>query len=135
MRIFTNFDTKLRRKKYEEYQREYGPDNVLCITRSRLYRWLKVFIPTFVVALVSLLLLLLSYNRFGSSPFVYILIAVILMDIVFAFPILGKLIDYISDFIIIVPNCMIMYDQGGIFRRNVITINSQSIKTISIRKT
>jgi len=38
------------------------------------------------------------------------------------------------DFIIVIPNCMMMYEQWWLFRRNVITISSQSIKTISIKK-
>ena len=50
------------------------------------------------------------------------------------FPIIGKYIEYKLDFILVIPSCILMYDQWGIFRRDVITISSQSIKTISIKK-
>lgn len=38
------------------------------------------------------------------------------------------------DFVIVIPDSIIMYEQWGIFKKNVITISSQSIKTISIQK-
>lgn len=129
MKIFSNFDTKLRQQIQTEYEQEYGIDNVLCFGRSRLYRMLKVVLPTICITVFSIFAL-----RFGSSYFVYTLIAVLAFDALLFFPISGKYIDYKLDFIIVIPSCIIMYDQGGIFRRNVVTINSPSIKTISVKK-
>ena len=134
MKIFSNFDTNLRSHILEEYQQEYGVDNVLCFGRSRLYRMIKIVIPTTFLALITLLCLIISYHRLGSSALIYTIIGLIALDILILFPIIGKYIDYKLDFIIAIPSCMILYDQTGLFKRDVTTVSSQSIKTISIRK-
>lgn len=64
----------------------------------------------------------------------YFIIAFVLFDLVWLFPIVGKYIDYKLDFIIVTPDVLIMYDQWGLFRRNVISTNEKSIKTISVQK-
>ena len=64
----------------------------------------------------------------------YFVIAFVLFDLVWLFPIIGKYMDYKLDFIIVTPDVLIMYDQGGIFKRNIISTNEKSIKTISVKK-
>ena len=134
MKIFSNFDTNLRQTKFAEYQKEYGVDNVLCFGRSRLYWWIKVFLPTLFLIGVSILILILFTNRLGNNYFVAILVVILIIALVSLFPIIRKYIEYKLDFIIVIPSCILMYDQTGLFKRDVITISSQSIKTISIKK-
>ncbi len=38
------------------------------------------------------------------------------------------------DFVIVIPNAIMIYDQWALFKRDVITISAQSIKTISVQK-
>lgn len=64
----------------------------------------------------------------------YIITAVIIVDLVFFFPALGKYFDYKMDFIIVIPNAIMMYDQWGILKRDITTISAQSIKAVSIMK-
>ncbi|HBB04860.1 TPA: hypothetical protein DCZ39_08505 [Patescibacteria group bacterium] len=52
----------------------------------------------------------------------------------FLFPVIDKFIDYKMDFIVVIPNAIMMYDQGALFRRNIKTISTQSIKAIAIQK-
>lgn len=134
MKIFSNFDTKIRRKVFTEYQQEYWADQVLCFGRSILYRVIKVCLPICFLVAFSVSILILFYHWVGPSGFIYVLIPVLILDVVMMFPITSKYIDYISDFILVIPSCMIMYDQRGILKRNVVTISAQSVKTISIRK-
>lgn len=134
MKVFSNFDTKLRQKKFLEYQQEYWVDNVLCFGRSKLYRWIKVFLPTFFIIWLSALLLIFFYRWLGADYFAAALISILVLDIVVGLPILGKYLDYLLDFIIVIPSCIMMYDQWGLFKRDTITISAQSIKTVSIRK-
>lgn len=134
MRIFSNFDTNLRQNKSLEYQQEYGADNVSCFGRSMLYRWLKVFFPTIFLIAGSVFLVMLFTGRFGQNYFVTVLIIILIFDGMAFIPIIGKYIDYKLDFVIVIPGCVMMYDQLGIFKRNVVTISSFSIKTISIKK-
>lgn len=57
-----------------------------------------------------------------------------IIDIVFLFPIIGKYIDYKMDFIVVIPNSIMMYEQWWILKRNISTISTQSIKSITIKK-
>lgn len=66
--------------------------------------------------------------------FAYVLISVLIIDLVFFVPAIGKYIDYKMDFIIVVPNSIMMYDQWWLFKRNVVTISAQSVKSVSVKK-
>lgn len=134
MKIFSNFDTRLRQATFEEYQVKYGMENVLCFWRSKLYLFYKFIFPLIGLLLFTLLVLMFFYSRLDGSYFMYIITAVIIVDLVFFFPALGKYFDYKMDFIIVIPNAIMMYDQWGILKRNVITISAQSIKAVSIIK-
>ena len=111
MKIFSNFDTKLRRNAFQEYQENYGIENVLCFGRSKLYRIIKVFLPLSFLVLLAVLGLVFFYRRLGGDYFGYIVTAMIIVYIVFFFPVIGKYIDYKMDFIIVIPNSIMMYDQ------------------------
>jgi len=134
MRIFSNFDTKMRQKTFTEYQSKYWYENVLCFWRSELYWWLKFFLPFLVYTAIAIFVMLFFYNQLGNAYFSYILISVIIIYLVFFIPLVGKYIDYRMDFIIVIPNAIMMYEQWWILKRNVSTISSQSVKSISIKK-
>ncbi len=134
MKIFTNFDTSLRNKIFNDYKQQYGEENTLCFWRSKLYKITKVTLPLFVLTLLTVFWLLFFYRRLDGEYFWYVIAAILIIDLVFFFPVLGKYIDYKMDFIVVIPNSVIMYEQSGIFKRNEVTISAQSIKTISIQK-
>lgn len=134
MRIFSNFDTKVRKRRLEEYQDKFGVDNVLLFWRSKLYWVLKIFLPSFFLFVVTVLWLVLFYTWFDGDYFGYFIFAFIVFDLVWLFPITGKFIDYKMDFIIVTPDLLIMYDQWGLFKKNVITINEKSLKTVFVKR-
>jgi len=121
--------------KFQEYQEQFGPENVIMFGRSKLYRVIKVVIPTFFLIAATVLGLVWLYSRLWSDYMLYFVIAFALFDLVRLFPIIGKYMDYKLDFIIVTPDLLIMYDQWGIFNRNIISTNEKSIKTISVKKT
>ncbi len=134
MKIFSNFDTKLRETTFLEYQERYGVDNVLCFWRSKLYYIIKVALPFILLLFITIFGLIFFYKWLGGDYFAYLLTAIIIINVVFIFPVIGKYIDYKMDFIIVIPHAIMMYEQWGIFKRNVSTISAQSIKSISIKK-
>lgn len=134
MKIFSNFDTNLRATAFAEYQQQYGVDKVLCFGRSRLYKILKVILPLIGLAIFTGLGLLFFFKWLWGEYFWIILVAFLMIDVVFLFPIVAKYIDYIMDFVIVLPHAIIMYEQWWLFKRNVVTISVQSVKTISIKK-
>lgn len=134
MRIFSNFDTRLRQRIYEEYQTNYGIDNVLCFWRSTLYLYYRILIPLTLLVVATVLWLMFFYQRLDGTYLNYIITVFVIIDIVFIFPIIGKYVDYIMDFIVVIPSSIMMYDQWGILKRNIHTISALSIKAISISK-
>lgn len=134
MKIFSNFDTTLRAKTFLEYQTQHGVDNVLCFGRSRLYALIKVILPLLILLFFTIFWLIFFYRRLGGDYFLSVFLTFLGIDLVFLFPIIGKYIDYKMDFIIVIPNAIMMYEQGWLFKRDVVTINVQSVKTISIKK-
>ena len=90
--------------------------------------------PLVGLILFTLLVFVFFYQWLDGTYFGYIVTAVIIVDIVFLFPIIGKYIDYKMDFIVVIPNSIMMYDQWGILERDIHTISAQSIKAIDINK-
>ena len=134
MKIFSNFDTGLKQRIFSEYQVAHGNENVLCFGRSMLYRIYKVVFPFLLVVLFGVLGSMFFYYRFDGNYFGYIAIVFGIMCILFISPIVRKYIDYKMDFVIVIPNAIMIYDQWALFKRDVITISAQSIKTISVQK-
>jgi len=134
MKIFSNFDTKLRQNTFQDYQQKYGVENVLCFWRSRLYRWIKFFLNFLIYTTVAVVALIFFYRRLGGEYFWYVIITVIVIYVAAMFPVIGKYIDYKMDFIVVIPNSIMMYEQWWILKRNVSTISTQSIKSIAIKK-
>ena len=75
------------------------------------------------------------YKWLDGEYFWYIFVSVFIIDLVFFIPAVSKYIDYKMDFIIVIPSSIIMHDQEWLFKKNIITINSTSIKSISVKKT
>jgi len=69
MKIFSNFDTSLRKTKFQEYQEQFGPENVIVFGRSNLYRVIKVFIPTFFLVAFTVVGLALVYSWLDGDYF------------------------------------------------------------------
>ena len=54
MKIFSNFDTKLRQKKLKEYQDLYGQDSVLILQKSKFFLVIKTLpkILSFLIVII-----------------------------------------------------------------------------------
>lgn len=134
MRIFSNFDTNIRSKCYEENATKFGRDRVLCFWRSRLYWFIKIFFPLLFLFLLCAWIIAIFYYVFDGDYLLFFSLATFVLSLFFLIPIIGKWIDYKLDFIVVTPDFLIMYDQAGIFNKKVITLNEKSIKTISIER-
>lgn len=118
-----------------DYQEKYWEENVLCFGRSKLYRVYKFLLPLFFIILFSVFSLGFLYKRLDGDYFGYILISILIIDLVFFIPAIVKYIDYKMDFIIVIPSSIIMHDQAGLFKKNIVTISAYSVKSISVKKT
>ena len=134
MRIFSNFDTKPKNKIYNENCSRYWSGCILIFGRSRLCRLLKIFFPTLSLILWSVVRLMIYYKRTDWVYFSYILSGTIALDIAILPHIVWRYIDYLINFMLVLPHALILYSQRWLFERDITTISQNSIKTISVEK-
>lgn len=135
MKIFSNFDTKLKKREYTKRVDKIGANDVLLLSKSKLFRLLMIDLPFFSYILFSWFLIFIFHKWFEVDGILYgaLPIIAILSFVVVRF-LMKALIDFYMDFLIVTPNMLVRYDQEGIINRDVITINSHSIKTVTIKK-
>lgn len=134
MKIFSNFDTNNRYKIFEECKSQYWEGNVLCFGRSRLYWLLKIVFPTIFSCVIAFLGAYLFYYLLDWAYFGRILWIDAFLLLLSFIPIITKYIDYKLDFIVVTPDFLTLYEQKWILSKKVITVNEQSIKTISVER-
>jgi len=135
MRIFSNFDTKLKKRSLTRYQEQYGKENVVFLSKSYLFGFVKVFLPLYSLLFVFIVLFIFLYIYFGIGVVLSIWLPMLWITLLFVAKWLIKnYIEYVMDFSIVTPNLLITYDQQGVLNRYVRTINAVSIKTISVVK-
>lgn len=129
MRIFSNFDTKLKKRSFHRYQQEYGIDNVVLLVKGKLFCLLKIFIPLMAFVFACTAILRMFVLLVGKNGLLYGGIPLVVLG-----PFLNRYIQYKMDFSIVTPKMLITYDQKGIFHRDIKTINAINIKTVSVEK-
>lgn len=138
MKIFSNFDTKKKEKMYQEYKDEFGEENVLLISKSKLFFWLFIILPGFLFLGVLLVIARWITTFFSdiNETIWYILSGVILLFMLrkIYFPLIKLYIDYKLDFAIITPNFMIRHNQEWIFNSNTKSFNIENMKSIYVNR-
>ena len=135
MRIFSNFDTKLKHKEYLAKKKQFWDAQVELLSKSKLYRALVVDVPFFMRAFAVVWLMFLFHSWWGNNGLLYGVLPLVVLSLLFIGPRLVKhVIDYHMDFIIITPKTLYRYDQEGIISRDIVTVHTHSIKTVTVRK-
>ena len=135
MKIFSSFDTDLKKKKLQNQYDKYGKDKVHIIKRSKLFLFVKVLTPIMQWLLFTLLLAGLIWYMFASENSLYIsIIGWTLLSLIFYISAFGAYIDYTMDYCIITPDEIILTQQEWLFRRIVRTLDVKKLKSIYINK-
>jgi uncharacterized membrane protein YdbT with pleckstrin-like domain len=134
MKLFSNFDTNIRKKTVNISVQQYGEGNVLCFEKSLLYWFLKIFLPLIQFTLLDVSLIRFFYYIFDYQYLVPIILIFLLVTSPFYIYLVGRYIDYKMDFVIVTPDSLIEYNQTGLFNKKVVTINEKSIKTITVER-
>jgi hypothetical protein len=77
MKIFSNFDTKLRQNKLREYQDLYGNDNVLILQKSKFFLVIKTLPKILSFLIVIILVFFVSKWIFAQLDVDYTIYIVI----------------------------------------------------------
>lgn len=135
MKIFSNFDTKHKFRQFEEKKQEYWASNVFLLSKSKLFRFLSVDMPFGLWVAASLFLLWVFNAWLGKNGVLYGALPLMFITLIAIAPkTIKHIIDYNMDFIIITPKTLYRYDQEGLIKRDIITINTHSIKSVTVRK-
>jgi len=135
MKLFSNFDTKLKKRKQEQWIRQYWIDSVLLLSKSTLFRFLKLDLPLFLFFVASGFLIFWANYLMGGDGVFYGALPLISVWLFFVLPkLLKHLMDYYMDFAIITPKALYRYDQEWAFSRDLININVDSIKSFYVKK-
>lgn len=135
MKIFSNFDTRLKYKELEKHQKEFWDKHVLLIWKSRLFNLIKVFFPLVFLGLLVAGFLYIMYFGLWYKAFLYWWLPLSWIIIFFSIiPIIKSFIDFHMDFMIITPRLFIKYNQEWLFRRDYMTTYVVDVKTVIVKK-
>lgn len=138
MKIFSNFDTQFKYNLYNKFVQKYWKDNVIIITRDKIFLYLHVLLPSILYLILLIFLFLIwflwDWESFNNIKWVIIFILIFFTFIPFAYKIIKRLIDYYMDFAIITPREIVAYNQTWIFSRDSRSIDVDKIKSITIDK-
>lgn len=135
MKLFSNFDTKRMEKILQEQQEEFWEDNVLLVQKSYLFRLIYIVAPmlSYLIIVSSLILLVINFIE-NEHLLILIIWFIGLVSITIVWPVLRNYLAYKMDFLIITPKSVTKVDQEWLFERDVQTLSTQNIRTISVKK-
>ncbi len=140
MRIFSNFDTNLNDRLYQEAVERFGEDKVLFVRRDKIYLILKIWLRLWIWLLICGLFLILFYtyvwmwSPIGRFFWWLLRLIIIITWLILIYLVIKKLIDYYMDYTIVTPLNITQYDQTWILQRTTRSLDIFKIKTISIDK-
>ncbi len=139
MKIFSNFDTELDTKLYEDYSSKYWKDRVILIYRDKIFFIFHILLPAIVYIFLVLVFFFIFWKLdFGNDgntiKWIVFFIGFLISFFIMWWKLLKRFIDYKMDFAIVTPNEIISYNQTGFFSRQARTIDVEKLKTISVDK-
>ena len=135
MKLFSNFDTGQKIRVFKKLQQELGVDKVFLVEKSRLFWFLKIFVPMLIYSTVLIVFILFLYKVFFNYNVKYVVVSLILaVYIMFLISMISNYIRYKMNYLIATTSYIIKYSQYGLFHRDITTLNTKNIKTITITK-
>ncbi len=135
MGIISTFDPKFQKKTIGKNIEKYWAENIIHITKSKLFLWVKVVLPSLFWTIVLIAALTLVMMNIDMERLV---ISLVLMFIgLWLVPIIKTIklyLDYRMDFVIVNPIALIRYNQEWFFKRISKTIDLKDIRSTSVRK-
>ncbi len=135
MAIISTFDPRFQKKTLEKNIERHGQENIVHISKSKLFLWLKVVIPGVFWTLLLVLALTITLSNVELE---WLLISMSLlfiwMRLIPIFKVIKYYLDYKMDFVIIKPNSLVRYNQEWFFKRISKSIELENIRSISVRK-
>ena len=138
MKIFSNFDTELKKNDYQKAVAQYGKQNVLLLSRSSIFRLFFVALPAvWWTALFGSFAFVVFYRQTTGLDSLTASICYRAIGILYVlaevYPI-KNYIDYTMDYTIVTPDEVSFHNQSGIFSSNQIVLNAVVIKSVNFEQ-
>jgi len=138
MALFSTFDLWLKQERYDYFVNKFGVDKVLLIDRTFLFAIIHVILPAifyFVLIWVTLWVSsLISASAIDSFLYIVWVPLSIIMFLIMIYRVGKVYLDYVLDFTIVTPEELISYNQTGILKRRIRTLQTEKIKTATVDK-
>lgn len=136
MPLLSSFDINLKEKKMKENIAKYGEEKVLLVKRSRLFLSLRVGLPLLIISIFFAGIIgIMLWQKIDQKIIWYsTLIAIGIIFFLFFQVYWTKFCDYILDFVIITPKHVIGYNQTWLRNRSHQTIETDKLKSITVRR-
>lgn len=134
MRIFNNFDTKLKDHEYKEALQTYWKDNVLLIQRHISYWIIRWIIPFMIYCIISIITLYFNYYYLYDSLEIlfWIILGIwIISSIIFLYRTIRIYIDFTMDFTIVTPTEILTHKQFWILNSDYKNFPAKKIRSVS----
>lgn len=136
MKILSNFDTHAPLEAYQKALAQYGADKVVFLRRHKVYLAFFVLLPSLLMGAV-LIAAFFAWQRIEpifSTMFGTILFTTFfgLLGLLVLARVILNYINYFLDYTIITPRLITSYNQTGFFKREIRTIDTDKIKTITV---
>ncbi len=135
MKIFSSFDSSHKYHELAEAQKKYGVDKVLLLTKSRIYFIVRFITPAIIVVIARILMVYVGITFINETIDHWIAVwMTVCMVIILLIIWYNSYVHHRLVFIIITPEKVDIYNQLGLFHRNVKSIFVQEISGIYIDK-
>lgn len=135
MKLFSCFDTNLKQQYIDKAYAQYGTEQVVVVTRDRLYFFLKVILRIVTWIMIHLGIIALTYYLIGYEHMLtYSLPLGFLIALIFYIIAWENYIDYSMNYAIFTPHEATLVEQQWIFKRNIRTLDTNKIKSLNIKK-
>lgn len=121
------FDLWLYNELCNKYEEEFWMD-YMCIRRDPFYLRVRTFFP-FLLLIWGFWFLIYFFN---STYVILLLIVYIPIAIYSMYRITKWFLDYYMDFLIVIPDKVIRYNQSWIFSRKTVTLEKDNITSITV---
>lgn len=140
MRIFSNFDSQISKKLFENLKNNQWDENILLVKRWKIYFISKIVFPAIFAVIIFVLLKIYGLRIEFDSLFLEKAkwVKIVLLNIILIWPLFLKIfrnwIDYTLDFALIWKKQIILHDQLWFFSKQTQTLDVAKVRKIVVLK-
>ncbi|MEF2174976.1 MAG: hypothetical protein V3575_00780 [Candidatus Absconditabacteria bacterium] len=137
MKIFNNFDTKLKENEFKEAIEHHGYDSVILVVRSKYYWIVKGIFPILlgIIGNIIIIYMGLYLKTHGLEGFYWIIVVLLgIVNIIFLYYLIMIYINYKMDFTIVSRDGISTYKQKGFFKNSVKNLPASNVRSVQSKR-